>query len=349
MPSTATFRGRSRSSISASSGCALRQGGARGRVPPSVSSSSRHGGAHNPCSADLQGALVGDLERADLLDLVAPELQPQRVLLGRREDVDDAAAHRELTAPLDQVDPRVRRGGQAARRGRRAVARRPRGLWTGTRSASPRHLRLQHAAHRRDDDPQRAGARLVGVGMDQAAQDGEAAPDGVAARREPLVRQRLPGGVLRHQLARQQAGQRLDELLGLALGRGDDEHRAPGTAQVVPAGQRGDHQRAQRAGSGEVQLGSVRAAGSIHRGRQGRVGHQRADDTGQAHGIRGEVTGVATRRRAHRRAPVPPGSSPTPRRPGRRRPGRRASPRGPPSTARAASARRRPGPGRARA
>ena len=32
----------------------------------------------------LQGALVGDREGADLLDLVAPELHPQRVLLGRR-------------------------------------------------------------------------------------------------------------------------------------------------------------------------------------------------------------------------------------------------------------------------
>ena len=51
------------------------------------------------------GALVGDGERPDLLDLVTPELHPQRVLLGRREDVDDAAADGELAATLDQVDP----------------------------------------------------------------------------------------------------------------------------------------------------------------------------------------------------------------------------------------------------
>jgi len=53
------------------------------------------------------GALVGDGEEAHLLDLVAPELHPHRVLLGRREDVEDAAAHGELAALLDQLDPPV--------------------------------------------------------------------------------------------------------------------------------------------------------------------------------------------------------------------------------------------------
>src|SRR5450759_4057222 len=40
----------------------------------------------------LQAALVGHLEVPDLLDLLAPELHPQRVLLGGWEDVEDAAA-----------------------------------------------------------------------------------------------------------------------------------------------------------------------------------------------------------------------------------------------------------------
>src|SRR6185312_9262030 len=57
----------------------------------------------------LDGALVGDRERPDLLDLVAPELHPDRMLLGWREDVDKTAPHRELAALLDQVDPGVRR------------------------------------------------------------------------------------------------------------------------------------------------------------------------------------------------------------------------------------------------
>ena len=62
----------------------------------------------------LQGALVGDREGADLLDVVAPELHPQRVLLGGREDVDDAAADGVLAALLDQVDAGVRRVRQPA-------------------------------------------------------------------------------------------------------------------------------------------------------------------------------------------------------------------------------------------
>ena len=61
---------------------------------------------------DLEAALVGDLEPADLLDRVAPELDPDRVLLGRREDVEDAAAHGELAAPLDQVGAGVGRRGE---------------------------------------------------------------------------------------------------------------------------------------------------------------------------------------------------------------------------------------------
>ena len=73
-----------------------------------------------PVLGDLQRALVGDREVPDLFHVVAEEVDPQRVLLGRREHVDDAAADRELTAPLDQIDPVVRRSGQLPRRRPRA-------------------------------------------------------------------------------------------------------------------------------------------------------------------------------------------------------------------------------------
>src|ERR1700751_1876233 len=52
-------------------------------------------------------ALVGDLEVANLLDRVAEELDPERVLLGRREHVHDAAAHGDLAAAAHQVGPRI--------------------------------------------------------------------------------------------------------------------------------------------------------------------------------------------------------------------------------------------------
>ena len=46
-------------------------------------------------------------EGADALDLVAEELDPERLAAGGRKDVDEAAANRDLAALLDPVDPLV--------------------------------------------------------------------------------------------------------------------------------------------------------------------------------------------------------------------------------------------------
>jgi hypothetical protein len=46
-------------------------------------------------------------EGTDRLDLVAEELDPQRLAPGRRVDVDETAAQREVAALLDPVDPLV--------------------------------------------------------------------------------------------------------------------------------------------------------------------------------------------------------------------------------------------------
>ncbi len=72
----------------------------------SVSSSSRQPGASSS-STGADGALVGHGERAQLAHLVAPELDADRVLGGRREDVDDAAADGELAARGDHLDAGV--------------------------------------------------------------------------------------------------------------------------------------------------------------------------------------------------------------------------------------------------
>ncbi len=105
MPSTGVPSA-SWSSTSASAGCSSASSRARSRTS-AVSSSSRQGGANSPSVRRLQRALVGHLEPADLLDRVAPELQPQRVLLGRREHVEQPAAHRDLAPLLHHVDPVV--------------------------------------------------------------------------------------------------------------------------------------------------------------------------------------------------------------------------------------------------
>ncbi len=56
-----------------------------------------------PAGGRLHAALVSDLEVPDLFHRVAEEVDPQRMLLDGREDVEDAAADREVAALLDQV------------------------------------------------------------------------------------------------------------------------------------------------------------------------------------------------------------------------------------------------------
>ena len=177
-----------------------------------------------PVPGDLQAALVGDLEPADLLDRVAPELDPERVLLGRGEDVEDAAAHRELAAALDQV------GAGVGRRGQRLDDVLQRALVAGGevdrgQLAQALDQRLQHRADRGDDDVERAVRRVVLVGVGQPAQHREPAPDGVAARAEPLVRQRLPGREVGDAVGGQEAAQRGGQVLGLAAGGGHRQQR----------------------------------------------------------------------------------------------------------------------------
>jgi hypothetical protein len=153
----------------------------------------------------VEGALVGDGEGADLLDVVAPELHPQGVLLGRREDVDDAAAHRELAALLHEVDARVRRGGEAPydvleRRG--VTGHQLDGLEVG----QPLDLRLQHRPDGRDHHLE-GTVRAVRARVPQAPQHCQATTDRVTTRAQPLVRQRLPARVVTDQRRVDQVGE----------------------------------------------------------------------------------------------------------------------------------------------
>ena len=54
-----------------------------------------------------------DLEAPQALDLVAEEVEPQGLLVAGREEVEDAAAHREIADLADQVDAPVAQRGQA--------------------------------------------------------------------------------------------------------------------------------------------------------------------------------------------------------------------------------------------
>jgi hypothetical protein len=98
------------------------------------------------------------------------------VLLRGREDVDDAAAHGELAPSLDEVHPDVRSGGEPADQ-RLKTGLVAGGDRHGLQVGEPLDLRLEQRAHRRDHDPYRRG-----VGVDEAAQHGEAPADRVGAR-----------------------------------------------------------------------------------------------------------------------------------------------------------------------
>src|SRR5581483_4351473 len=91
-------------------------------------------------------------ERADALDLVAEELDAQRLAAGRREDVDDPAADRELPALLDAVDALVAGDGERFGEGidARLVAARDS---HGPRTHVGRRHRLGERERGRADEP----------------------------------------------------------------------------------------------------------------------------------------------------------------------------------------------------
>ena len=227
MPST-VMPSASLPSTSDRPGCSAASSLARSRTA-GVSSSSRHGGAHSPSAAVCQAALVGDLEEPDVLDRVAPELDPHRVLLGGREHVEDAAADGQLAAFLDQVGARVADVDQPDHdlvQVRVLAGPQPYRL----KLAEAADDRLQQAADRGGDDRQRARPRRrravragrAGAARRSAARTCPSAATGARAAASPRAGSTaaLGGG--------QQRVQRRGQVLGLAGGRGDGQHEPGG-------------------------------------------------------------------------------------------------------------------------
>ena len=182
-----------------------------------------------PVVGPADAALVGDLEVADLLDRVAEELHPQRVLLGRREDVDDAAAHRDLAAGARPGRPGSSRSRPAWPAGHRA--RRPVALVQADRLqvTEAGHDGLQQAAHRGDHHRERP-VRLARLGrVGEPPQHRDPPPDRVGLRGEPLMRQGLPAGEAGHAARGQERAEGRGQVVGLAGGGGDREHEAVGS------------------------------------------------------------------------------------------------------------------------
>ena len=241
-----------------------------------------------PVLGHLEAALVGDLEPANLLDGVTPELHTDGVVLGGWEDVEDTAAHGELAAPLHEVGAGVCRGrevGDDLLQGcllTRAEGHR-------AQVAQSLHHRLENRAHRRDDDVEGAVRRVVGIGVAQAAQHGEALADGVAARTEPLVGQRLPGREVGDGVGVEEAAQGGAEVLGLPRGGRHGEQR-PGASLRPGADQRGQQRRARARRDAHVD-GELLALGGGERGSDAWVAGEDIEQVAETHGAVAPGTG----------------------------------------------------------
>ena len=216
----------------------------------------------------VEGALVGDAEGADLVDLVAEEVDAQRVRRFGREHVEDAAAHGELAAPGDHVDALVGeldepRGDAievvAAAAGGEADARGP---------VEARDERLQGGAHRGEEHER---GLVLGLArrippLPQRAHRGEPLAGGVGARAEALVWESLPGGEVDDARLREERGEVDGVLLGLAARRGDREHeRRMAESGGALLDQPGEQRGAQAVDEGEVGVALGTAEGARER------------------------------------------------------------------------------------
>ncbi len=245
---------------------------------------------------DAQRALVGHRELTYLGDLVAPQLDAPRVRGRRREHVDEPTPDGELTTTLHQVDPVVARVGERAHEVVE-LDDRPGPQRDGLDVAQPGRLRLQHGPHGGHHDGRTAPSRRRLVRVGEPTQDGEALPHGVAARRQPLVRQRLPGRVQRDGVGAHHVRELGDQVFGFARRRGHGQDGPSGTG----AGhrQRGDQHRPGGRGRGHVQR--VGRAGRLDDTAQRRRRRQQSvEHSGQGWHVAGPHSGGSGRRGAVR-------------------------------------------------
>ena len=136
--------------------------------------------------------LVGDRELGEPVDLVAPQIDAQRPVGGRREHVDDRAPYRQLAPVLDHLLAPVPGGHEVADQVV-AVDLHAGSQRDGRHVVDVRAQALHERPNRGDDHVGRLGlARLVAA-VPQSPQHPEPPAHGLDARAHPLERQGLPG------------------------------------------------------------------------------------------------------------------------------------------------------------
>ena len=178
----------------------------------------------------IERALGFDVERPDRLDLVAEELDADRVGRVGREDVEDAAADAELAGDLDDLGPR------------HAALEQPAGQFLdGHRVADghdPRHPRqgiglrhrLEHRLERRDDQAGRVRTRELLQDAQPAAED---LVGGVQLARAASPRRGRPRERSRRTSPRRR-GSRRRRRRGPSGSPGSSVHAAPGPRTSGP-------------------------------------------------------------------------------------------------------------------
>ena len=229
-----------------------------------------HGGAEQqlPAGREFDGrdrlrkrALVGDRERADLLDLVAEELDAPRMLGNRREHVEDAAAHRKFAAPGDHVDTGICQVDQLPADVGEIVATPARREFERFDAREIVGERLQGCPHTGDDDEVAGRIPLPAL---QVPKGPDALADGLRARAQPFVRKCLPGRKLDHVGVGHDAAERLAQRFGIPAGRDNRKQRLWARSGIQKAG----YQRRTKA----IHEREIGAACSVFQGVFERVG-----------------------------------------------------------------------------
>ena len=230
------------------------------------------GFGRDPLQLLAGGALVSHREGANLGHLVAEEVDTHGLFGGGREDVDNAATHRELAASLHQVDTVV--GGVHQRCQQVGEVAFLAGLdGDGPHRCQVLDLRLEQGPHRSHHHSR----RRIG---NEPPQHGQAPANGVGAGRESFVGQGFPSrvvgdGILPHQTRDLGRGG-----LGLPEGGGDQQYRAPGLG--------GEHRRRgseERSGAGDIARLGARHLGVAQGGPDSRVCLEGGKKSGKSHRV----------------------------------------------------------------
>ena len=194
-------------------------------------------------------ALGEGREPAHRLDVVPEQLDPGGALLGRPEDIEQAAANRELPALLHLVGALVAARDQA--RGQRvqvhlvvATQPKPRGAQRGVGD------RLGERDGARDDR-----GRALGAG--QRVERGDPQADQMSGRGDVRLVAGAARRVVAHGARREEGSQLPRQVARRAVVRGDYQRRAPGEA-VLGRHQRREQERLDRGGH----VGLDRASGA---------------------------------------------------------------------------------------